>query len=246
MKFKNNQVVDERAQKKKASAVGSVFLFVFVFIAILVTFFVVQFDFRYDVYKVSGASMQPTLNMYGADKEDIVYACKNAMPKHGEIGVFKDENIKDQKGNVLNLIKRVIATGGDEVDIIKVVEDVEGENGKVTRQTDYKITLKKRNTQETIILEEDYVSDGMSNLKKYQQLLSYKIAHNLPVDKPLLLKDDEYFVLGDNRDNSTDSAYYGPFTICLGRIDFILHYDPIKGTAENMWKSFWFKFQLKF
>jgi len=70
-------------------------------------------------------SMEP--NFYGGD---YVITFKQAYlfgdPSHGDIVVFHSE-LKDDKGNDKNLIKRIIAMGGDTVEIIDGYVYVNGE-----------------------------------------------------------------------------------------------------------------------
>lgn len=49
-----------------------------------------------------------------------------------------------------------------------------------------------------VLLEEDYIDDE-NNIESSKN------------DWVVKLEDDEYFVMGDNRDHSGDSRYYGPF-----------------------------------
>lgn len=69
-------------------------------------FILMAFGFR--VVSVSGVSMAPTLN----DLDRIIVSNLNANYKSGDIVVISQPNVTNQ-----NLIKRIIAVGGDTVDI---------------------------------------------------------------------------------------------------------------------------------
>ncbi|MBQ4124199.1 S26 family signal peptidase, partial [bacterium] len=47
---------------------------------------------------------------------------------------------------------------------------------------------------------------------------------------PLYLKEDEYFMMGDNRGNSQDSRYWGPLkeSRFIGKASFIFRLNKLK------------------
>jgi signal peptidase I len=58
------------------------------------------------------------------------------------------------------------------------------------------VLLYENNAETPTVLDEDYIIDGLKTLSQE------------PVD--VVLKSNQYFVLGDNRGNSSDSRYWGP------------------------------------
>ena len=161
---------------------------------------------------VHGASMQPTLNNDSAADRDIVIANKYATPSHGDIVIVDVSSIDSQYTGITDknatlLIKRVIAMPGDR---IRITYD-EG-------------------THETVVylngtkLNEDYIADSESYhyYKNYQQQTHWaqKIE---PVNGEIILPENMIFCMGDNRDNSKDSRYFGPINM-----------DCVQGVVENI------------
>ncbi len=157
---------------------------------------------------VPSGSMNPTI-MEG----DMVYVNKLAYdlripltlkrisswgdPEPGDIVVcFSPEDGK-------RLVKRVIACSGDKVEIMNNRIFVNG----VERELELKdITaiddLDSRYSQNSELYEE-YLSDVPHLVMQIPQLNSVKDFDEVTVPQ------GEYFVMGDNRDNSKDSRYFG-------------------------------------
>lgn len=123
-------------------------------------------------FEIPSASMETTI-MTG----DMVFAEKVSYelgePEAGDIVVFNDPQIPSRV-----LIKRVIATGGQTIDL---------QDGMV------------------------YV-DGVALSERYATGASYPLettAGNVEISYPYTVPEGQVWVMGDNRENSSDSRYFG-------------------------------------
>lgn len=186
------------------------------FVASIVMFFFVQ------AFKIPSASMRYTLV-----EGDHLFVNKAAygfrVPfTHIRFGQFKDIKVGDvvvlkfpaksreqincgtesQYGR--DFVKRVIAVGGDTVQIKNGRPWV---NGKELPKQDYEV-------YEDIPRIESAIAPGEESL--YQQLWQDHLLDNyLGLELrdsfgPVVVPQGMYFVMGDNRDNSCDSRFWGP------------------------------------
>ena len=138
-------------------------------IMIIVRTFVVE------PYYVPTASMEPTIMVGDQLLGQKVTLELGQDVSAGDIVVFRNPT---SAGDHDVLVKRVIATAGQTVDI---------RSGKV------------------------YV-DGQELDEPYAAGLSYELAQQAPgvsVSFPYTVPDDSVWVMGDNRENSADSRYFG-------------------------------------
>jgi len=124
-------------------------------------------------YRIPSGAMKPTLQIGDhilADK----YTYKKTEPKRGDIVIFPfpEDPSKD-------FIKRVVAVGGETIEIIDKQISINGE-----------------------IIEEPFVIHTDSNIFRDKKR---------PRDNfgPVKVPDDSLFVMGDNRDHSYDSRFWG-------------------------------------
>nr|WP_297179224.1 signal peptidase I [uncultured Agathobaculum sp.] len=130
-------------------------------------FFVVVFTFFVRLIGVDGSSMYPTLQ----DHNIMLVSNLFYTPEKGDIVVLNKQGFWNDQP----IVKRVIATGGDTVDIDEVTGDVIV-NGEV--------------------LDEPYIAEKINTLEKMGDL-TY----------PQTVPEGCLFVLGDNRNGSTDSRW---------------------------------------
>jgi len=162
-------------------------LIVIVMIVLLIRAFVAQ------AYNIPSGSMKPTLlvgDFILVNK--LVY--RFSEPKRGDIVVFKypiDPNI--------DFIKRIIALPGEEVEVrnnqvfingkpLPLIEVGRGEENGVRK-----------------VIYEEVLPEGIKHKVQFYE--------DFPFSKrdfgPVVVPPNHYFVMGDNRDNSEDSRYWG-------------------------------------
>ena len=116
----------------------------------------------------------------------------NEDPQRGDVVVFKyPENIK------INYIKRIVGLPGDRIiykDKRLYVNDIEYSHTQIDHNFD------------PIEIADGQVYIENNSSKEYLILNQSSPPFNFEYQVP----DETYFVLGDNRDNSNDSRYWGP------------------------------------
>jgi len=196
-----------------------------------------------EAFKIPSGSMIPTLLIgdhifvnkfaYGIKIpfSDIVtdhpiYVVKRDPPKHGDIIVFmypKDESFY--------YIKRVIGVAGDTVEIKNKVLYIN--NQEIHRDP------LATDLGEKIFSSLDDPKYSRNNLELYREHLDH-VDHTIMLDKnnfmgesfgPITVPPDSLFVMGDNRDFSNDSRFWG-----------FVPMRNVKGKAVVIWLSLWFNF----
>jgi signal peptidase I len=103
-------------------------------------------------------------------------------------------NFADPKRSEVIVFHTEFIPGGSEREYyIKRVIGIPGDRIVIK---DGGVLLYENNAETPTFLDEDYIIDGLKTLSQE------------PVD--VVLKANQYFVLGDNRGNSSDSRYWGP------------------------------------
>lgn len=160
------------------------FIKVFVVSAIVILLFV---NFVAHPVRVDGRSMYPTLKDGEFGFTNVGGVLLNGVER-GDIVVVTMK----EEGQKTHWVKRVIGLPGDTV---SCVNDVVYINGKVLDETKY--------------IDPDY---RQSLVDKFGYFNKVPNADNTNVKdfEEVKLKDDEYYVMGDNRPYSKDSRYVGP------------------------------------
>ena len=160
------------------------FIKVFVVSAIVILLFV---NFVAHPVRVDGRSMYPTLKDGEFGFTNVGGVLLNGVER-GDIVVVTMK----EEGRKTHWVKRVIGLPGDTV---SCVNDVVYINGKVLDETKY--------------IDPDY---RQSLVDKFGYFNKVPNADNTNVEdfEEVKLKDDEYYVMGDNRPYSKDSRYVGP------------------------------------
>lgn len=179
-------------------------IYIIILLIITLRYFIIE------PFRIPSGSMQPTIligDFIFVNK--LVYGIKIPLtnkkiklnkPKRGDIIVFK-------KDNATNYIKRVIAIEGDE--IIYKNKNIYLNNKLI------KNIYKGKNIefiQQNMILEIEYFKEHLNPKKEYYIQKYKNIKNNIYTYSEIIIPNNSYFVLGDNRDNSEDSRFWGLVT----------------------------------
>lgn len=155
--------------------------------------------------KVNGNSMEPTLNAQFSinGKQDVIYINRFADVKRGDIVVI-DATKHSTFGNYI--IKRLIAVEGD---IVNMIYD------NTVRQ--YKVIVNNE-----VVDSRPYQDFGYNTYDNFYAYIN-NVDESRKTENGLIIGKGEIFVLGDNWDNSKDSALVGAFKSkdIVGKVEII-------------------------
>lgn len=241
--------VTQPSQKKKYFFQSSIFIFLLVFCLSYISFSFV-FNYYFIPIKVVGISMQPTINnsSYYENNDDVthcdvVYYKQSKKYNNNDIVIISNlkENYvsADETDKTVNyLIKRVIATSGQTIKF--QVSEIKTSTNLYNNYNTYIYTVSVLDENgNDINLDQSYLDE---NEKMYFVLPSNLIDRNVDIkiikekypfrgkmleglaDEGVfeeVVPENQYFVMGDNRNNSEDSRYFG-----------YIAYDDIEGSVR--------------
>ena len=162
------------------------------FLLLFSILFIITRIFFWGTYKVEGHSMDPTLK-----GGNYLVAINYFTPERGDLVTAKEDDKV--------IIKRVIGLPNDTIEFKNDELYVNGQ------EQDEPYLNKFKEAFDTNRLHEEY-----SYNETYQtlaaQMTHFTLDNNGKSDFSITLKDDEYYLLGDNRPVSKDSREVGPFS----------------------------------
>ena len=204
-----SETVSVSPQRKKLNKVVDVLLWVV--IALLAAAVLVR-AFMFTQITVSGESMMDTLR----DK-DVVGVSKVKKPHRGDVVVFYKNDVQNKFADIFaskktgdddefaKLIKRVVAIAGDKLWVEKVdgIADtylvvVSTPDGEKLHENYY------RKDGETLDAETFYIRGTLATGSDLGELRNHVGEENA-----LIIEENHFFAMGDNRNNSSDSRAFG-------------------------------------
>ncbi len=198
----------------------------------------------FEPYNIPSSSMVPSLLVgdylfitkydYGYSKHSFPFSIPlipkgrifNNPPERGDVVVFKWP--KDKK---TDYIKRVIGIPGDTIQMIRGRLHI---NGIVT-------------DREELGRENWLTESGWQHYIRYKETLPngvqhdiYELSDTMILDNtaPIIVPEGHYFMMGDNRDNSQDSRYFGlvPEELLEGKAKLIFYSTNGNGHFFQFWR----------
>lgn len=200
------------------------------FFPILLIVFMVR-GFIFEPFRIPSSSMKPLLlegDFILVDKFSHGYRIPltskritNTKPKRGDIVVFRGE-VQGKKSYV---IKRIIGIPGDKIKYLnkQLYLNDKLQNKQIINPFDVDHDISGRDLAAVRYRE----TLDVNNSTKSYDIFNYDFVPNKPYPyQDITVPKGKYFVMGNNRDNSNDSRYWG-----------FLDDDDIVGKARLIWFS---------